>query len=128
MEIGNKLRLLRKERGLTQSDVGEAIGQERSTIACYETGKRKPDVETLEKLAVLYKVTLDYFSEKSEGDVMIELLARSNAFFTSHNIKDTDKDKVYQDIMKLYLLSKEITSDNAREDTSPTTEREAKEN
>lgn len=128
MEISEKLKLLRKERGLTQNDVGQAIGQERSTIACYETGKRKPDVETLEKLARLYRVTLDHFSNKSEGDIMIELLARSNAFFSSHEINDSDKDKVYQDIMKLYLSSKEHKVSNARKDTSPNADREAKEN
>ena len=128
MDIGSKLRLLRKERGLTQSEVGEAIGQERSTVACWESSKRTPDVKTLERLASLFKVTLDYFSEKSEGEIMIELLARSNAFFSAHNIKDTDKDKVYQDIMKLYLQSKENTSNNARKNTSLNAEREAKEN
>ena len=48
MQIGEKLKLLRKERGLTQSQVGDAIGQERSTIACYESSKRTPDVVTLE--------------------------------------------------------------------------------
>lgn len=128
MDIHEKLKLLRKERKLTQSEVGEAIGQERSTIACYETGKRTPDVATLEKLASLYKVTLDHFSNKSEADIMIELLSRTSAFFSSREINDTDKDKVYQDIMKLYLRSKEINSTNARQDTSIVTEREAREN
>ena len=128
MEIGEKLKLLRKERKLTQSDVGEAIGQERSTIACYETGKRKPDIETLEKLARLYKVTLDHFSNKNEADIMIELLSRTNAFFSSRDIKDEDKDKVYQDIMKLYLHSKELNVTNARKDNSTNAKRKAKEN
>lgn len=128
MDIHEKLKLLRKERGLTQNDVGEAIGQERSTIACYETGKRKPDIATLEKLAKLYKVTLDHFSNKSEADVMIELLARSNAFFSSQNIDEKDKDKVYQDIMKLYLRSKEYKTDNGGQDITPNAKREANEN
>jgi transcriptional regulator with XRE-family HTH domain len=118
MDIHGKLKLLRKERGLTQSDVGMAIGQERSTIACYETGKRTPDVATLEKLARLYKVTLDHFSDKSEADTMIELLSRSNAFFTANEVSDSDKDEVYRYIMKLYLNSKEeAQSTNARQNT-----------
>ena len=128
MDINEKLKLLRKERGLTQSDVGKAIGQERSTIACYETGKRSPDLATLEKLAKLFKVTLDYFSTKSEADVMIELLARSNAFFSAQEIGDSDKDKVYQDIMKLYLRSKEQKADNAGQNNTVNAKREANEN
>lgn len=118
MDIGEKLKLLRKERKLTQNEVGDAIGQERSTVACYETGKRTPDVATLEKLAVLYKVTLDYFSNKSNGDIMIELLARSNAFFTAQNISDSDKDKAYQTIMRLYLQAKEYQESGGQDITA----------
>ena len=117
MNIHEKLKLLRKERGLTQSDVGEAVGQERSTIACYETGKRTPDVETLEKLARFFKVTLDYFSDKTEADTMIELLSRSNAFFADNSVSNEDKDKAYHFMMKLYLQSKEAQSNDARQDT-----------
>lgn len=128
MDIHEKLKLLRKERGLTQSAVGAAIGQERSTIACYETGKRTPDVATLEKLAKLYHVTLDHFSTKSEADIMIELLSRTNAFFSSKNFKEEDKDRVYRDIMSLYLHSKEHNGTNARKDNTPHAQRGTKEN
>lgn len=131
MEIGSKLKLLRKERGLTQSDVGEAIGQERSTIACYETGKRKPDVETLEKLAVLYKVTLDYFSEKSETDIMVDLLSRSNAFFSANDISNESKTQIMNKIMGLYLqnaTNEEQENKNEREDNTITTKRSAAQN
>lgn len=128
MNIHEKLKLLRKERGLTQSDVGAAIGQERSTIACYETGKRTPDVETLEKLALFFKVTLDYFSNKTEADTMIELLSRSNAFFADNSVSDADKDRAYQFMMKLYLQSKEAQSNDARQDTPLNAEEKTREN
>lgn len=105
MEIGEKLKLLRKERGLTQSQVGDAIGQERSTIACYESAKRTPDVTTLEKLAAYFKVSLDYFSTKSEADIMIELLSRSNSFFSANNVSAESKTKAMNTIMRLYLES-----------------------
>ena len=105
MQIGEKLKLLRKERGLTQSQVGEAIGQERSTIACYESAKRTPDVVTLEKLAAYFKVSLDYFSTKSEADIMVELLSRTNSFFSANNVSAESKTKAMNTIMRLYLES-----------------------
>lgn len=105
MQIGEKLKLLRKERGLTQSQVGEAIGQERSTIACYESAKRTPDVATLERLADYFKVSLDYFSTKSEADIMVELLARTNSFFSANNVSAESKTKAMNTIMRLYLES-----------------------
>ena len=114
MIIGDKLKMLRKERGLTQSQVAEKIGQERSTVACYENGSRKPAVDVLEKLAHLYGVTLDYFSEKSDSDIMLQLLAQSSEFFKSVGISEADKDAAYMEIMSLYLESKKVgaTNDN----------------
>lgn len=127
MEISEKLRLLRKERGLTQSEVGMVIGQERSTIACYETGKRNPDVKTLEKLSILFQVSLDYFSEKSEADTMIELLSRSNAFFSANDVSSETKSKAMNTIMKLYLenTTEENTIKNEREDYTASTKGKA---
>lgn len=127
MEIGDKLKLLRKERGYTQGQVGELIGQERSTIACYETGKRNPDVKTLEKLSALFQVSLDYFSTKSETDELIELLSRSNSFFSANNISNDSKTKAMNTIMKLYLenATEENTKNNEREDYTIATERKA---
>lgn len=114
MLIGEKLKMLRKERGLTQSQVAEKIGQERSTIACYENGSRKPAVDVLEKIASLYGVTLDYFSDKSDSDIMLQLLAQSSEFFKSVGISEADKDAAYMEIMSLYLESKKVggTNDN----------------
>lgn len=128
MELNEKIKMLRKERGYTQSQVADKIGQERSTVACYENGSRKPAVDVLEKLAHLYGVTLDYFSNQSSGDIMIELLARSNAFFSSQDISDADRDKVFQDVMKMYLAGKELSSQNARKDIKASTDRTANKN
>lgn len=130
MEISEKLKLLRKERGLTQSEVGMVIGQERSTIACYETGKRNPDVKTLEKLSILFQVSLDYFSEKSEADTLIELLSRSNSFFSAQNVSNESKTKAMNTIMKLYLenTTEENVGKHEREDYTASTEREAEKN
>ena len=112
MILGDKLKMLRKERGLTQAQVAEKIGQERSTVACYEANTRKPAVDVLEKLAHLYGVTLDYFSNKSDSDVMLQLLAQSSEFFRSVGISEADKDAVYMDIMALYLESKKVGVSN----------------
>ena len=51
---------LRLERDLSLRDLGERIGLNYSTIACYETGKREPNIETLKKLTSFFEVSLDY--------------------------------------------------------------------
>jgi len=56
----NRIREIRKERGLTMKELGVVVGLAESTISQYETGKRQPDNETLLRLAEYFGVTVDY--------------------------------------------------------------------
>lgn len=51
-----KIKLLRLERGMKQTDVAAAIGVTRAAYANYESGFREPRLELLRKLAGLYSV------------------------------------------------------------------------
>ena len=55
-----KLRELRKEKGISLKELGSIIGAAESTMSLYENGKRQPDYETLLKLAEYFGVTVDY--------------------------------------------------------------------
>ena len=57
-EIGLRIRTMRKSRNMTQEDLARAIEQSASSITMYETGRREPDLETLEALADVFNVTL----------------------------------------------------------------------
>nr|DAQ32510.1 MAG TPA: Helix-turn-helix XRE-family like protein [Caudoviricetes sp.] len=45
------IRKYRIEKGLSQRELGELVGMTQQQIAQYENGKRKPKLETLDKLA-----------------------------------------------------------------------------
>lgn len=47
MNFGERLRQIRKEKGLTQAEVAKLLSIGESTISFYESGKRQPDYETL---------------------------------------------------------------------------------
>ena len=49
---------MRKSRNMTQEDLARAIDQSASSITMYETGRREPDLETLEAMADVFNVTL----------------------------------------------------------------------
>jgi len=55
------LRSLREQHKMTQGQVADILGIERSTYAYYETS-RTPSVETLAKLARLFSVSLDHLA------------------------------------------------------------------
>lgn len=54
------LAALRKQKGISQAELGAAIGVARSTICQYEKGNRNPDRETLIKIADYFGVPIDY--------------------------------------------------------------------
>lgn len=62
--FGKVLRRLRKQDGLTQSDLGKALGISYSTVSMYERGEREPDFEMLEIIADYFNVSMDYLHDK----------------------------------------------------------------
>lgn len=56
----NRIREIRKQRGLTMKQLGKIVDLAESTISQYETGKRQPDNETLLKLSEYFGVTVGY--------------------------------------------------------------------
>ena len=60
MGIGERLKQLRIKRKLTQFEVEELTGINRSTLSLYELGIRVPPIDKLMQLALLYKVSIDY--------------------------------------------------------------------
>lgn len=56
----NRIRELRKAKGMTMKQLGEVLGIAESTVSQYETGKRQPDNETLLRLGEFFGVTVGY--------------------------------------------------------------------
>ena len=69
-----KLKELRKEKGLTQKELGAAIGISEVMIGQYERGVRTPKIEMREKIANALGVTHNYFL--SDSDYTNEVLAQ----------------------------------------------------
>lgn len=59
--LGQRIKVLRKERGLTQQQLGDMINVTKGSICCYENGTRTPTLQTLIDLARVFGVDLNYF-------------------------------------------------------------------
>lgn len=55
--VGNRIKELRKSKKLSQSELGNLIGQTGASIMRYEKGKRKPSKEIIEKIAEVLEVS-----------------------------------------------------------------------
>lgn len=60
MFVGERLRKLRKEQRLTMKDFGAKFNLAESTISGYENSTRKPDLDTIDKFANFFGVSVDY--------------------------------------------------------------------
>ena len=56
----NNLKLLRKNKKLTQIGLQMATGIEQALLSKFENGERVPPTETLIRLAEFYNVSIDY--------------------------------------------------------------------
>ena len=56
----NRIRAMREDLDLRQIDVSYATGIDQKTLSNYETGKTKPDIEALIRLADYFGVSIDY--------------------------------------------------------------------
>lgn len=59
MTTGQRLKMLREQRGQSQADIAKLIGVGRTTYLKYESGENKP-TRKLKELSALFNVTSDY--------------------------------------------------------------------
>ena len=58
--MGNRIRELRAEKGVTLTELEDSTGLSTSAVSQYENGNRKPKIETWQKLADYFGVSVGY--------------------------------------------------------------------
>lgn len=97
MEIGEKIRQIRKLSGLTQEQLAEKMSISRQTISKWESNITTPDLESIVRFSKLFQVSLDDLL-LTEG----ETLAKGDEKIT---IKDLIRINNYNRKMTLLLIS-----------------------
>ena len=64
-----RLKELRKKKGLKQQEIAELLGVKRNTYSDWENGKTEPSFENLIKLADLLEVSLDWLFGREQMKV-----------------------------------------------------------
>lgn len=68
MSFAERLKELRKANGYTQVTLAETLGISKGTVAMWETGKRTPDYETINRLSDMFDRRIDYILGYSDDD------------------------------------------------------------
>ena len=61
---------LRRERGLTQAELGARLGISKSAVSMYECGNREPELDLLRAMADLFGVSVSAMLGRREPDLV----------------------------------------------------------
>lgn len=76
MTFGEHITTLRKRKGLSQAELGKAVGTSGDIIGKYERNEVKPSIEVAAKIADALEVSLDYLVGKTSVEVDSKTLKR----------------------------------------------------
>lgn len=93
MTMGERLKLLRVSRNLSQDAVARTIGITRSAYSHYEINNRQPVYDTLIKLAAFFNVTTDYIIEGETRNTAAEVTPDTQEIIQLLNNMDEDRRK-----------------------------------
>lgn len=66
--LGEKIKKLRLQNNMTQNGLAQKLFTSNRSISHWEKGIRTPDFETIQKLAKILNVSIDYFTQDDEND------------------------------------------------------------
>lgn len=113
MKFSEKLKQLRINKGLTQSELAKSLGMTSRTLQNYEMGSCYPRKrETVQKIADFFSVPVGelmgnedaYIYDASNADSIIGTL---NGLFAGGTLSEEDKQKVMLAVNELYARSLE---------------------
>ena len=99
---GQRLKNLRKKKGLTQTDLGNMLNIDKSTICCYEKGTREPPIDNIIELMHIFGVSADYLLGIDHLIKVEENKDYAAKSFTNEEllfIEELRKDKTVYDIL-----------------------------
>ncbi len=121
MKFGQKLKILREERGLTQEDLSKMIGVSSKTISRYESGESKPrypriydDIAgalEIDKLDLLSNEDAFVLSIKEQfgsydANYASDLVNGMVGLMAGGDITDDDKRVILETLQEAFIISK----------------------
>ena len=80
MEIGNKIREARLAKGMTQEELGDLLGVQKSAIAKYESGRvvniKRSTLKKISDILGLRPSELIFEEEQKKNDILADIIVR----------------------------------------------------
>jgi len=89
--IGNKISKARKKSNLSQAELAKIISISPQAVGKWERGESMPDITTLNRLAEIFGVDLNYFSDTFQSDTTEKLNDRISNGNPTENLQSETK-------------------------------------
>lgn len=70
MKFNEKLKELRKKKGLTQEELASELNVSRQAVTKWETGEGVPDIENLKNIGIFFHVSVDYLIDNKTEQIV----------------------------------------------------------
>ena len=98
VEIGERLRLARESAKITQADAAKTIDVARTTIVAIEQGQRRARMEELQRLAVIYKTSVNAILRREA--VHLDMVPRFRKLTQSLDNAIEDSTRLLNDLVR----------------------------
>ncbi len=105
--LGERLKKLRRDKKLTQEQLGKKVNVTKVSISGYENGNRTPDTETLQNLADFFGVSTDYLLGRSDNQKPIQSVTVAGQDISL----SPEELKLFEELKKHPVLFHDLASD-----------------
>ena len=120
MAFSDRLKELRRQKGLTQAQLADELKITQRTVINYEAGRNYPSGEVLSKMTVFFKVGMSFLMDEQDGFIAEaqtrggysgkrgakQLVAEVSGLFAGGELSEADKDAVMRALQDAYWDAK----------------------
>lgn len=106
MDFGSIVVALRKEQGISQTDLASKLGIHKNVLGRYERNEVLPSIEIARKIADILDVSLDYLTGKA--DVQMDKNTRKRILEVS-KFEEEDKEHIFS-VIDAFIAKRKIQS------------------
>ena len=106
MDFGNRVSELRKQKGISQTDLAAQLGIHKNVLGRYERNEVFPSIDIARKIADILDVSLDYLTGKA--DVIMDKNTRERILEVS-KFEETDQNHIFS-VIDAFIAKRKIQS------------------
>ena len=83
LTIGEKIKKIRKEKGLTQQELADILGVSKATVAMYEINRNQPNLIILKKICLIFDISGNYLLGLTDKAISLKVAMEKEKNFAT---------------------------------------------